>query len=110
MYYIKLLIITLISTIYLQANSFETNCTSCHFANQQLSSFMARYTLKYSSEKKIKKAIFDFLKNPTKDNSIMPIGFISRWGVKEKSVLSDYTLKKAIDEYYNEFKLHKKLQ
>lgn len=107
---IKFLIIFSILYANLYANSFETNCKSCHFQPLQLSSFMARYTLKYSSEEKIKKAMFDFLKNPTMQTSVMPKGFIGRWGVKEKTQLNDEELQKALDTYYKEYNLHQKLK
>lgn len=107
---IKFLIIFSIFYTNLSAISFETNCKSCHSQTLQLSNFMARYTLEYSSEQKIKKAMFDFLKNPTMETSVMPKGFIGRWGVKEKTQLNDEELQKALDEYYQKYKLHGKLR
>lgn len=40
----------------------------------------------------------------------MPRGFLNRFGVKEPIILEEKKLQKAIDEYYNEFNLVKKLQ
>ncbi len=94
-----------IQTTQLTANSFETNCKKCHFQTRQLQMFISKYTLKYSSEHKIKEAIFKYLKNPTKDNSVMPVGFLNRFGIKEKSNLDDNELKNAIDIYYKEYNL-----
>jgi Ca2+-binding EF-hand superfamily protein len=81
-------------------NSFEQNCKECHIAQSQLEMFMSRYILKYSSEKEVKKAIIHYLKNPIEKNSVMPQGFLNRFGVKEKSTLSENELKNAVDVYY----------
>lgn len=99
-----LVIILLIST-HLNANVFERNCMSCHTNNTQLKMIMSRYTLKFSSEKRIKEAIFNYLKNPSKELSSMPLGFLSRFDIKEKTTLSDEELKEAIDAYYKKYNL-----
>jgi uncharacterized membrane protein len=100
------LVVILFFPIILFANAYEENCMSCHgqFPGQ-LRVFMNKYTIKYSSEDKIKKAIYTYLKNPTKQNSIMPMGFLNRFGIKEKSNLSEQELNEAIDIYYKKFNL-----
>ena len=97
MYNYKLPIV-LVLTINLYAGGFEQNCIKCHFQTRQLDMFMAKYTLNYSSEKRIKKAIFDYLKNPLMKNSVMPIGFLNRFGVKQRTNLDDEELKKSIED------------
>lgn len=99
-----LAIVLLIST-FLSANEFEKNCTICHTNPTQLKMIMSRYTLKFSSEKRIKDAMFNYLRNPSKELSSMPLGFLSRFNIKEKSTLSDEELKKSIDIYYERFNL-----
>lgn len=89
----------------LSADEFETNCLNCHQNQTQLKMIMGKYTLKFSSEKKVKNAIFEFLKNPNQEKSAMPSGFISRFGIKEKSNLSDEVLKKSIEQYYKKYNL-----
>ncbi|MFZ9659924.1 MAG: hypothetical protein ACO29X_05170 [Arcobacteraceae bacterium] len=91
-------------------SSFETNCLECHFAKEQLKMFLERYEEKYGSENDVKKAIFKYMKNPKKENSIMPSGFLKRFGVKEKSNLNDIALKKAIDIYYDTYNIKKKIK
>ncbi len=66
---------------------------------------MIKYTLKYSGKKEIKKAIFRFLKSPTSNKSIMPYSYIIKNNFKDDTTLDDQELKKAIDIYYNKFKL-----
>ncbi|MGD9624908.1 MAG: hypothetical protein AB7U51_09635 [Arcobacter sp.] len=91
----------------LNADSFEENCLVCHKNNKQFQTFMSKYILKYSSEKRVKQAMFEFLKEPNIDNSIMPRGFTMRWGLKEKTTLSDDELMEALDIYYERFNLKK---
>ncbi len=107
MRYIKILIVSLVLLINLNANEFETNCLSCHKNTKQLQMFMSKYTLKYSSERQIKTAMLNYLKNPKIDNSVMPNGFIMRWGLKEKTTLSDEKIIEALDVYYKKFNLKK---
>ena len=74
---VKLFSILLLS-VYLFANPYETNCMYCHKDKKELQLFMAQYTIKYSSEKKTKKALFRFLKNPTSNKSITTIRIHSK--------------------------------
>lgn len=99
--------ILMILSALLWGESYERDCKECHKMEHQFQIFMHRYTLKYSSETRIKKALFDYLKNPQAQNSIMPMGFINRWGVKKPTTLDDKSLKEAIDAYYNQYNLHK---
>lgn len=89
---------------------FEQNCKNCHFAPRQLDMFISRYTLKYSSETKIKEAIFKYLKDPKEENSVMPRGFLARFGVKNRSTLDDAILKKSIDQFYDIYNLKKRIK
>ncbi len=103
-FFLHLLVFTL-----LEANSFEENCLSCHVNEFQLNMFMKKYTLKYSSEKRIKKAIFQYLKNPTYDKSILPFGYLNRFGIKDKTSLQDKELQKMINIYYEKYNISKKI-
>ncbi len=96
--------ILLIVYIGAYANVFETNCSKCH-TQYEYKLFMSKYTLKYSSKNKIKQAIFDFLKAPTSHQSIMPYEFIKHSGFKNKTILDDKNLHKAIDIYYDKYNL-----
>ncbi|DAB29481.1 MAG TPA: hypothetical protein CFH84_09230 [Sulfurimonas sp. UBA12504] len=109
-HYKKIIILTFLLSSGLFGENFEKNCLECHFATEQLKMFLQRYEEKYGSEKEVKKAIFEYLKNPKKENSIMPNGFLRRFGVKEKSTLSDKVLKDEIDGYYKNYSLKNKLR
>lgn len=90
---------------------YETNCVKCHNKIPvTIDKYFYRYLLKYSSEKDVKKAMFEFLKNPSKEETIMPESFITRFGVKKKTKLSDEKLKEALDIYWETYKVFGKLQ
>ena len=100
----NLLVISLLIS-FLNADIFEQDCKICHINSTQLTMIMSRYTLKYSSEQRIKEAMIKFLKDPSKTNSAMPLGFLSRFEIKEPTKLDDTQLKEAIDLYYKQFNL-----
>ncbi|MEA3315165.1 MAG: hypothetical protein U9Q30_04860 [Campylobacterota bacterium] len=111
MCFYKLVIIFFLFIQTSQSNDlFEKNCKNCHFQSHQLNVFMARYTLEYSSKRKIKQAIFEYLKNPKEENSIMPRGFLNRFGVKKETSLTDYELQRSIDKYYDIYNLKKRIK
>lgn len=101
-------LLILLSAI-LNASEFEKNCLSCHGGDFKFHVIMKKYTLKYSSEERIKEAMFKYLKEPVAERSILPAEYINRFGVKERSTLDDKTLKRMIDIYYKEFNLPSKL-
>lgn len=93
------------------SNSYENNCVKCH-KNLPVSidKYFYRYLLKYSGEKAVKKAMSDYLKNPTKEKTIMPEAFINRFGVKPKIKLSNEDLDDALDTYWEKYKIFGKLK
>ncbi len=107
----KLLIVVFIFNIYSYASSYEQNCVACHEKMiVSIDKYFYRYLLKYSSEKNVKSSLYEYLKNPSKDKTIMPDAFIKRYGIKGKSNLNDEELKKAIDEYWEIYKVFGKLE
>lgn len=98
------------NALYAQ-NVFESNCVKCHKKLPvSIDKYFYRYLLKYSSERGVKKYMVDYLKEPTKDKTIMPEAFINRFGIKKKSKLSDEKLKEAIDIYWEKYKVFGKLK
>lgn len=92
----------------LDADLFENNCLSCH-GEGQLSMFISKYTLEYSSKKKILNAMSKYLTNPSSETSLMPRGFLNRFGLKEKTTLDKATLEKALQIYYQKYSYSTKL-
>jgi len=90
---------------------YTLNCLGCH-KNMPVSidKYFYRYLLKYSSEREVKSALISYLQKPTKEKTVMPEAFIKRFGVKKKSNLTDEKLKRAIDYYWEEYKVFGKLK
>jgi hypothetical protein len=106
---VKITLLALSLVTLLSASSFEENCLNCHSRDFKFAMMMKKYTQKYSSERKIKEAIFEYLKNPSADKSVLPYEYINRFGVKEKSTLDDATLREMIDIYYKMFNMKERI-
>ncbi|GGD45295.1 hypothetical protein GCM10012288_19560 [Malaciobacter pacificus] len=107
----KLLFILLIVNISYAKDIYEINCVKCHKKLPvSIDKYFYRYLLKYSGEKAVKTSMFEYLKNPSKDKTIMPEAFINRFGVKKRSKLKDDKLKDAIDIYWEKYKVFGKLK
>ena len=106
---VKTIFILLFLVTFSSANSFEKNCLECHANDFQLYMFMKKYSLKYSSERLIKESIFEYLKNPTFKASVLPFGYLNRFGIKDKTQLADEELKKMIDIYYKQYNIKSRI-
>lgn len=95
----------------LQANKYEDNCVACH-KNLPVSidKYFYKYLLIYSGEVDMKHAIINYLKIPVKETTVMSDSFISRFGVKKKSTLSELELQEAVDVYWQKYKVFGKLK
>ena len=94
-----------------QASLYKNNCINCHKKIPvNIDKYFYRYLLKYSSEEQVKSAIKKYLQNPTKETTVMPNAFINRFGIKEKSKLSNEQLDNAINEYWKTYKVSNKLK
>lgn len=90
---------------------YETNCVKCHSKLPvSIDKYFYKYLLKYSSEKDVKNAMFEYIKNPSVEKTVMTESFITRFGVKKKTNLSDDKLEEAIDSYWDEYKIFGKLK
>lgn len=104
------LFISTFLNVSLTADKFDKNCCNCHHNPIQLKMIMSKYTQKYSSQNRIKEAMFSFLKNPKKEDSAMHLGFLSKFGIKEKSKLDDKELKESIRSYYIKYNFKKLIE
>ncbi len=92
-------------------STYERHCVPCHKELPvKIDKFFYRYVLKYSSETEVKHAMMHYLKNPTKESSIISDGLINRFGVKKKTMLSDDALSEALDTYWETYKVFNKLK
>jgi len=109
---VKKIVILVIFTSLLQAeNIYEKNCIPCHrrlpTSLQQM--YMA-YLASYSGEKNVKTILRYYLKHPTQSLSAMSELFTDSYGIKEPTTLSNEKLDKAIDIYWEKFKVFDKLE
>ncbi len=107
-----ILSIILIQSTLISKNIYEKNCLYCHndhFPTSLQRMFMS-YLKVYSGEITLKSALKGYLKNPTKEQSVMSDLFIERFGIKEKSTLTDKELEEAIDIYWNLYNVRNKLK
>ena len=113
---VKIFLVFIFFTTFLLAENtkdviYDLNCVGCHKKMPvTIDKYFYRYLLKYSSETRVKASMFDYLKNPTTEKTIMAESFITRFGIKKKSKLSDDKLKEAIDSYWEEYKIIGKLK
>lgn len=107
----RLILLLLISLNISFGNVYENNCVKCHKKLPvTIDKYFYRYLLKYSSEANVKEAMTSYLKLPNKDTTIMPKAFIKRFGIKKKTKLNDKELEKALDIYWEKYKVFGKLK
>ncbi len=107
----RLIILVFLLFSSLSADIYKNNCLKCHNKLPvSIDKYFYRYLLKYSSERRVKSAMTDYLNKPNKDDTIMPEAFIKRFGIKKKTKLNEEELKKALDIYWEKYKIFGKLQ
>ncbi len=108
---VKIFITVLLLVAGLKASVYEKNCVVCHAKLPiNIDKFFYSYLLKYSSGIETKYAIKLYLQNPKRENSILNDALLNRFGVKKKSNLNEKDLTKAIDEYWDKYKIIGKLK
>lgn len=107
---VKIISILLLLMFTTSADTFENNCLECHVNEFKLNMFMKKYSLKYSSERAIKKAIISYLKEPSLKESVLPFGFLNRFGIKDTSDLEDKELQDMIDIYYKRYNISSRIK
>jgi len=109
---VKRFMLLLFLLINLQAQDvYERKCIPCHkdlpTSLQQM--FMV-YLENYSGEKNVKTILKYYLIHPSKSLSVMSDLFIDSHGIKKPTKLNDIELDKAIDSYWEKFKVFDKLK
>lgn len=108
---VRLILLVILVINFLNADIYENNCVKCHNKIPvSIDKYFYRYLLKYSSERSVKNAMAEYLKSPNKDTTIMPEAFITRFGIKDKTKLSEEQLQKALDIYWDNYKVFGKLE
>lgn len=106
-----LVYVAVMSLLTAEENIYERSCLPCHQnLPTSLGEMFKRYLLVYSSEKFVKMGIKHYLKHPARSLSVMSDLFLDTYGVKEPVTLTPEELDRAIDIYWNEFKVFDKLK
>ena len=102
--------ILIISGVYSQ-DAYERHCVKCHKElPTSLQRMFMNYLLVYSGEKNMKAGLKHYLQYPSKEISVMSDLFIDNYGIKKKSDLKEKEIDKALDIYWNKFKVFNKLK
>ncbi len=92
------------------ATDLQTACLQCHQADQIPSDLVyRRYLMRYSTPERISDAMFRYLNEPKKRDSIMPSRFFLKFPMKEKMKMDERELKEYIYRYIEEFDVKKRL-
>jgi len=102
--------ILIISGVYSQ-DAYERHCVKCHKElPTSLQRMFMNYLLVYSGEKNMKAGLKHYLQYPSKEISVMSDLFIDNYGIKKKSNLKEKEIDKALDIYWDKFKVFNKLK
>ena len=110
---VKILLIMMVfvfNTLHAE-NIYEKKCVPCHKdLPTSLEGMFMNYIAAYSGEKSVKTIMSYYLKKPSKNLTVMSELFIDTYGIKDATKLNDDELEKAIDIYWNKFKVSNKLK
>jgi hypothetical protein len=102
----KLIWIIMLSVVINATDIFDQKCVPCHRdLPTSLQQMFMQYLKLYSSEDNVKYILKYYLKNPSKKTSAMSDLFLDVYGIKEPTKLSDEELQKAIDIYWDRYKV-----
>ena len=89
----------------------QQNCLKCHTGQKIPSELIyRRYLMKFSTKERMKESLFSYLKNPKKENSIMPQQFFLKFPEKETLDLNETVLEESIGGYLDYFDVKNRLE
>lgn len=95
---------------FFQEEQLQSKCLGCHMQEQIPSELIyRRYLMTYSTQEEMQNAIFNYLKDPQKENSIMPPPFFFKFPMKEALDLDDVTLRENIRAFLDHYDVKKRL-
>lgn len=107
----RIIVVILLFTGLFAQDVYERHCVGCHEKlPTSLQRMFMNYLLVYGGEKNMKAGLKHYLLYPSKHISVMSDLFIENYGIKDKTNLSNDVLEKAIDIYWNKFKVFDKLK
>ncbi len=88
----------------------QSKCLDCHIQEQIPTQLIyRRYLMTYSTQEEMSKAIFSYMKDPQKENSIMPPPFFYKFPMKKVLDMDDASLKENIRLFLDHLDVKKKL-
>ena len=66
--------------------------------------------MKFSTKERMKKSLYSYLKNPKKENSIMPQQFFLKFPEKDALDLNETILEESVGAYLDFFDVREKLK
>ena len=85
-------------------------CLECHKQEQIPTELIyRRYLMTYSTKEEMQNAIFEYLKDPQQENSIMPPPFFIKFPMKEALDMDDEELHKNISDFLDYLDVKKRL-
>ncbi|WP_309497773.1 hypothetical protein [Sulfurovum sp.] len=93
-----------------EVEQLQSNCLKCHMQEQIPTQLIyRRYLMTYSTQEEMQNAIFKYMKDPQKKNSIMPPPFFYKFPMKEVLDMDDKSLKQNIRIFLDYLDVKKKL-
>ena len=106
----KIRLLILLPLLLSSSEMLEHQCLACHKAQKIPSELIyRRYLMRYSDPEIIKEQMFTYLKEPKKENSIMPKQFFLKFSMKEMLDLNSTALEEGIEAYVEFFDIKKRL-
>lgn len=93
-------------------DEFKTQCLNCHHEESAPDMYEVYliYLKKHGSNKRTKKAMFEFLKNPKVEQSRLKVAVISHYGLHPALSLKDQQLRGLIDTYIEQYDVKKRIK
>ncbi|MEA1954217.1 MAG: hypothetical protein U9O24_07470 [Campylobacterota bacterium] len=109
---VKIVVLFLILNLSIYAQDIYTsNCIECHKnLPTSLQQMFKEYLQTYSGEENVKAGLKHYLRYPSKSITVMSELFIDTYGIKKRTLLSHKELDKAINIYWEKFKVFNKLK
>ena len=88
----------------------QSSCLQCHTKNQIPNALIyKRYLVKYSTKNAMTQAIMKYLKDPKKENSVMPPPFFLKFPMQRTLDINDTILEQNTRNFLDTFDMKKKL-
>jgi len=93
-------------------SDFKTKCLACHHeeAGPDMYNVYLMYLRVHGSNKRVKEAMFNFLKDPKVERSLMKMDVITRYGIHPLLSFDDKELRRLFDSYIELYDVKKRIR